>query len=1170
MNNPDGDDDYVLESKLNKIRVHRTLGLANQKQLALILDAVDENIDEQKGDKNAVGYFVSFLLVLGQAVDDERIVDQLLAALAAYFLDLVLPHTPPTLLKAKFQEILIKLAPALSNPDAEAPLVRLVLGALESLLLAQDHKQWTATLALTLPKRALVGLLEMLFDPRPKVRKRAQEAVHKVLTNPPPLPLPVHVAAPVACDISLTKLAQLLAETKNHKGGLKELNAQLIHCLQLIASITGANAWPLTKVPELCDVLLEILKTLDQYLVLAAFSAFEGLFQLMTSDVDVDKLTTLLDVIFDLKPQVNDYHLAALWLAVVAKALQSYAQLAPEQCVAKLPKLLPVVSKFLEADRADVYTLAAQCMIAIITQTIPDAWLLEPMTELTEETITFIAEHLHLLLDVRYQHAFKDVLEVVTATLLKLRMRANPDFLDIVEVVGLWRTNEAEDFPYNKEAEDVIAAAISQIGPQAVLSVLPLNLTGNAKGPGRAWMLPILRDNVRAADLGFYIKDIMPVVPFFEEKAQQSQKHAQIFKTIIDQVWSLLPHFCDLPMDLQSLFTADFALSLAETMYAKVDLRVFICHALRMLVELNRAYADGALADDPLMLQQFPQAEAEANVTYLAQMALNLLLVLFNVFALTAPEARGFVLETIDAYLAIIPKQELELTFDTVCGMLKQAMDDNDEKLALTMMDLVVALARYVPLLSHGALFAIFTSTVNLPAAPMQKRANRILTKLGETDDGKQAILLFIGDIERVLVELQAQAQAASRAARLAAVLVVVQLLPASELWFIPAMLQEVIMSTKDVNEKSRELAFLILVTMARKCEEFNGTEIDNTKVLGEGAEPTTASIQEYLTMVSAGLAAQNALMILATITALSCLVFEFKDDLPTETLVEISSTIELFLTHNSREIAKLAIGFVKVEVLSLPEDMVRANLHELLLKLMRWSHEHSGHFKLKVKHIIERLIRKFGVEAVEQAIPEEDRKLVANIKKLRARDKRKEAAETEATAAGTKKFVSAYEEALYDSEELEAEDDGEDENDKLRRGTKYIMETGDEPLDLLDRLAIAQISLSKPKLAKREIKAKTKEFKSKNGRLVFSEESGAGGASDPLAALGLGIDAYLDAVKQAPVRGQKNKLKWKKGGDEEVDWDDDPAPKVAAKTKSNKIGKPQQKKQKFKARKKL
>ena len=126
--------------------------------------------------------------------------------------------------------------------------------------------------------------------------------------------------------------------------------------------------------------------------------------------------------------------------------------------------------------------------------------------------------------------------------------------------------------------------------------------------------------------------------------------------------------------------------------------------------------------------------------------------------------------------------------------------------------------------------------------------------------------------------------------------------------------------------------------------------------------------------MVSAGLAAQNPHMISATITAISCLIFEFKDVLPTDVLLEIASTVELFLTHNSREIAKSAIGFVKVEVLSLPEEMVKQNLSDLLSKLMRWSHEHKGHFKSKVKHILERLIRKFGVEEVERCIPEEIR----------------------------------------------------------------------------------------------------------------------------------------------------------------------------------------------------
>lgn len=258
---------------------------------------------------------------------------------------------------------------------------------------------------------------------------------------------------------------------------------------------------------------------------------------------------------------------------------------------------------------------------------------------------------------------------------------------------------------------------------------------------------------------------------------------------------------------------------------------------------------------------------------------------------------------------------------------------------------------------------------------------------------------------------------------------------------------------------------------------------------------------------------------------------------------------------------------------------MVKQNLSELLSKLMRWSHEHKGHFKSKVKHILERLIRKFGVEEVERCIPEEDKKLVANIKKSRNRAKRKQEAEAEAEGDAAsnhnseKKFVSAYEEALYDSDISEDEVDIYDEDanrqKKAGKSNQFILETGDEPLNLLDRQALAHISSSKPKkFTKQDLQNKKEEFKTKNGKLVFKEDN----EEDPLANRGSGIDAYLDAVKQAPIRGQKNKLKFKRSRNEEDNWSDDdeessPVLKKGKTLGKSKISKP---KQKFKAKKKL
>ncbi|RLV92488.1 Ribosomal RNA-processing protein 12 [Spathaspora sp. JA1] len=1197
--NPDGGvsiDTLVLDDKLAKIRTQISSKLDNQKHLAIILSAVEENIEEQKNDKTPVSYFVSFLSLLDQCIQDDQIVDDNLATTTAYFLDLVFPFTPKALLKAKFNQILAKLAQPLTHPDAQAPLVRSTIGALESLLLAQDQPQWTSTSAIS-PKRAFLGLVELSFDPRPKVRRRAQEAVNKILSNPPASPSPIHIGAQLAADVSLRKLKELLHQFKSQKKkeSNKELNSAIIHCLQLITSITSSNSWPPAQIETLCDVLLEISKTSDQFLVSSAFGAFEGLFKSMTNTIDVDKFANVLNIIFDLKPSINDTHLAASWLAVIAKALESFVSLSPQVCIEKLPTILPTVASFLGSNSKDIYISASQCLIAIVSQTIPDQLLLQPtqtngitgeIYELIEVTVGFISELIEQeLFSIKYQHATKEILEFVIATILKLRSRINPDFLSILETVGQWRTNEAENFPHNKEAEQLIAACISTMGPQVVLSVLPLNLTG---GEGRAWLLPLLRDNVRSAELNFYKTDILPVVEFFDNKIKESTNkesiNNKIFQTIIDQIWSLLPHFCDLPRDLTTAFDDLFASQLSDLMYAHVDLRVPICHALRLLAESNIAYQEGALADDLLMQQEFTVSEASKNIEYLASKSSNILSVLFNVFSSTSPESRGFVLETIEVYLQIAPKDELANTFDKVCGLFKNAMDEEkpetkakpqtQAKLSITMMDLIVAMAKHVPATSHNALFAIFSSTVGLKDnALMQKRAYRIISKLAETEIGQGSISNFIGDIENVLIQTIEVTHNSARSARLTAVLLILEILPQTDLYFIPAILQEIIMATKDINERSRELSYQILIKMGQKMNE--GGIIVNSKVPGFEADVpnSQASLTEYFTMVSAGLAAQEPHMISATITAISCLIFEFKDLLSTEVLMEIASTVELFLTHNSREIAKSAIGFVKVEVLSLPEEMVRSNLSELLSKLMRWSHEHKGHFKSKVKHILERLIRKFGIDEVEQAMPEQDHKLIANIKKSRNRSKRKQEEEATATATATsanpeKKFMSAYEEALYDSDisdEDEVDIYDEDSNRKNRGGKKsnqFILETGDEPLNLLDRQALAHISSSKPKKFGKQDMAKS-DFKTKDGKLVFKEDA----EDDPLAGKTSGIDAYLDAVKQAPVRGQRNKLKFKKTKEEEwSDDEDDVKPKGKVQGKS-KITKP---KQKFKSRKKF
>lgn len=90
------------------------------------------------------------------------------------------------------------------------------------------------------------------------------------------------------------------------------------------------------------------------------------------------------------------------------------------------------------------------------------------------------------------------------------------------------------------------------------------------------------------------------------------------------------------------------------------------------------------------------------------------------------------------------------------------------------------------------------------------------------------------------------------------------------------------------------------------------------------------------------------------------------------------------------------AIGYVKVTLVSLPSTLLQPQLPTLIPALINWSHEHSNHFKVKIRGILERLVRKFGYKVIEREVPEDDRKLISNIRKKQMRSKKKKEGKAE------------------------------------------------------------------------------------------------------------------------------------------------------------------------------
>lgn len=441
--------------------------------------------------------------------------------------------------------------------------------------------------------------------------------------------------------------------------------------------------------------------------------------------------------------------------------------------------------------------------------------------------------------------------------------------------------------------------------------------------------------------------------------------------------------------------------------------------------------------------------------------------------------------------------QEINNTFKKVVTLLGEALANPDPTpvindpsvpppMSHTMMDLAIIMIPFLDIPSAELLFNGVTSALlgKEDEPLLQKKAYKVINHLSSCEIGVQVLQKNIENLQNRVLEGTVTCAPSSKKDRIKALGNIVSILPTNDLHLIPSILSEAVMATKEVNEKTRGFAFNLLVEMGNKMKE--GGTVVNSKIQGmdEDVPDADANITEYFTMVTAGLAGSTAHMISATVTSLSRLFFEFKESLPQPLLFELMQTMEVFVNSNNREIVKSALGFVKVAIVTLDSTIIGQHLPQLVKSLLNCNKQHKSHFKSKVRHIFERLIRSFGYELVAENVPEDDKKLVLNIKKRRDRSKRAKNANREEDdeemetaprqARVAKTGADAYEEAVYGSES-EIEDSDEDEamqgtresGRNADRKTKkekyvteaYIREDGDGPLDFLDRTAISRIS---------------------------------------------------------------------------------------------------------------
>ncbi|GAA5863175.1 hypothetical protein JCM8547_002822 [Rhodosporidiobolus lusitaniae] len=1217
-------DSTQLDAAWAKIRNQANSTVPGILRPAQLLQAVESTLAGQSsaGGIPPPAYWVALLSTLDQLATDPATATansdkrQLLEA-DLYLLAVLAPHLDKQTLRAKL-DTLQTLAPLLQSFAAHAPALKSLIAISQALLSSASSQQLEKDLAGCRSVYAVI--LSLSADARPKVRRRAQEAVQAVLSSPPP-PSTVHPYANESAEWVCGKLDEAVrgakrgaAKKEGGKGG-EENGSDESRAIALLTFIKNlGNAWPTSATSTLLPLLLSVLTLSSQHLTLSALTLLSYLFSASRAAeaLSDDHVKQTLEALVAAKPKVADSEqgekLMAGWVEGVGEGMVALARSDTAAALERLSTLFPsVLPTLASASTAPLRQSVETACSLMIRHCISDEDIVAAANGEGATTKTVIELVEKALTSPRYAAASQPhVLALAKALFLRLRLRVGsaPAAATLLTktLVLIGKMREDSRFEWKKEADAVLDSAIKVLGPEVVLKYLPLGLSAENTNPAkaRAWLLPLLKPAITNTRLSHFRESFVPLSAGFFNKSEEAKAgdramEAKVWETLVGQTWALLPGYCEYPVDLVEAFDTDFVALLANVVYTQPVLRPAVFKALSTLLSTTLSLANSSSPPE-LLKEQFglTPADGKASLAHLQSLAQTILSVGFNVYGKMSRGEGGYVLETVGAWLAILPSAELVSTYDSIEKLVSQALDAAAGQPAVNskedptlppshaLLDILVTLVPYAQPVERRLFdFEMQEKVLASRDQAVQKKGYRILARLCEERAGA-VVRGREGEVIDKIVEGSTKVANGAKRDRVSLLAAFIPLIPANQLHIVPSLIPEAVLSTKESNERTREAAYELLVSMGHKMQA--GGKIKRHLIKGmEDAmeEEVDASEEEFITMLSAGLAAASPHMIAASIGALGRLVWEFHSTLKDAYLADLMETIVVFLTSANREIVKSALGFVKIAVVTLANSIVLPTLPQLVPALVNWSHEHSNHFKVKIRHLLERMIRKYGYQDVERYVPEEDKKLVSNIRKRQARSKKKKAAAMEVEGEegsddeGHKPQAaqrSAYDEVLYGSDSDVSADSGDEaepaaggvRNRKAaarkakkqnEEGAAYIREGEDEVLDLLDDRMMSRISAARPAAtnaaSRKPLESHFK--KDSSGKMRFEEEGASDdddvvlrGTESSVGPSGMG--AYIEAMngedghtRDARGRVKFNKTQGKRGrGAEEFDDDND------------------------------
>lgn len=845
-------------------------------------------------------------------------------------------------------------------------------------------------------------LLPSCLDSRPKVRKQAHESVSSLA----PLLLPPLIKE----ELVRLVLLQMQESTRRNCH-------DALHALPFIKRL-----FPFLEMQSMC--IGEFMQGLDyclglgnSYLSIACFDVFEVL--VLSFEHGSDLVHEAHRILLRHRPGPQLTELFIPWLASFIQTSRRQANLgiavtsALEICV--------------ESQRIAEQQLAGACRNAVET-------LLSPPLPLSlgSEDMDRISCILNACLNVKMTSSWLPVmLETIRIVFTGLKTALLPHLSSTIQLLSI--LHDRKGFLQQSAVEDILKDICRFVGVGQLLSLIPLNL-GTTQP--KTWLISVIRQGCVNDSLSVFKYQLLPIAQNLMMMMKQANGECnpesldyRVRQTISNQICSCLTGFLRYPLD----FVAEFDDSLVELCVRWLAdnevLRPVVCNALSDLVDDCSSFIE--LHEEEEESRELPRGFdptlARSILDSLGTRQASLLPALFTL-ALEGPsEHRSYVLRAIRSMLRCCPPDLAADYLAKLTSTLNALQNSDDDpschrSAGAALLDIASAIIQ-----SSGCsmdtrpLQVLAMQGIQSPDGHIQKRSYRILLIMaGLSDDEGIAdttpspfpSILASQELVSALAQTAVSCDPSARKIRFR-VLCLMHWDPSLASTLIPAILPEVILGTREVNSRTRQAAFDLLIRWAREFQ-------------------LAGTLANYVSMVQAGLAARTPSMMAATLMALGRIIFDLgKDPQISSGIVPVLLDDALLMVESpSKVLCKAALGFVKVSIVALDKTCIQERLSSLLSSILSTcSTPQERTLRTRVRHIVERLLRMFGAESVRDGFPSEHLPLLDHlqlmIRRRRTKQQQPRAFPDEPGTAlqASQRVKKPFDEAMFDDL-----DDGDEE----------------------------------------------------------------------------------------------------------------------------------------------